>query len=92
MLLWSAAFVLLGVFFSKYDLIIAGQSIGPTFYGQFIPYFPSAYEFLIVFGGIAMGLLVFTLGELVLPLESQGEPSRLFLFKKSASPKHEIAT
>ena len=88
-LIWSSAFILIGVFFSKYDLIIAGQSIGPTFYGQFIPYFPSAWEFLIIFGGLAAGLLVFTLGELVLPLDPREEPSRLFLFKKSASTKQQ---
>jgi Ni/Fe-hydrogenase subunit HybB-like protein len=72
---WASALVAAGVFFSKYDLIIGGQSIGPTFLNQFIPYLPSVPEILTVAGGLAVGLLCYTVGELLLPLEPDARPS-----------------
>lgn len=80
-LLGASALVMIGVFFSKYDLIIGGQSIGPTFTEGFIPYAPSIYEILTVIGGIAFCLLLYTFGELLLPLDPAKKPS-WFIFSK----------
>ncbi|UCG54958.1 MAG: hypothetical protein JSV32_01700, partial [Dehalococcoidia bacterium] len=77
----------LGVFFSKYNLIIAGQSLGPTFTEGFISYFPSVYEILTVIGGFAVCLLVYTLGELLLPLEPKDEPNWFIFAKKKPAIK-----
>jgi Ni/Fe-hydrogenase subunit HybB-like protein len=90
-LLVSAAMITLGIFFSKYDLIIAGQSIGPTFTTAFIPYFPSVYEILTVVGGLAVCLLAFTLGELWLPLEPDEKPAWFVFAKKAPSLKRGVA-
>ena len=79
----ASALITMGIFFSKYDLIIAGQSIGPTFYAAFIPYFPSIYEIFTVVGGVAVCLLIYTLGELLLPLEPNQKPSWFLFLKKS---------
>ncbi|UCE97817.1 MAG: polysulfide reductase NrfD [Dehalococcoidia bacterium] len=80
-LLGAAALITLGVFFSKYNLIIAGQSIGPTFTEGFISYFPSVYEILTMIGGFAVCLLMYTLGELLLPLEPK-DVANWFIFAK----------
>ena len=81
-LLGAATLVTIGVFFSKYNLIIGGQSLGPTFTEDFISYFPSIYEILTVIGGAAVCLLVYTIGELVLPLEPKDRPSWFIFAKK----------
>ncbi len=78
-LLSASALVVIGVYFSKYDLLIAGQSIGPTW--SFIPYFPEVGEILLVAGGVAVCLLLYTLGELLLPLEPEEKPV-WFVFTK----------
>ncbi|MFC1865808.1 NrfD/PsrC family molybdoenzyme membrane anchor subunit [Chloroflexota bacterium] len=80
-LLGASALMTIGVFFSKYDLILGGQSIGPTFTEGFISYVPSAFEILTVVGGLAVCLLFYTIGELLLPLEPKERPA-WFIFNK----------
>lgn len=80
-ILGAAILIIVGVFFSKYNLIIAGQSIGPTFREEFISYLPTIEEVLLVVGGAAVCLLVYTLGEMLLPLEPNEKP-RWFIFGK----------
>lgn len=75
-LLIAAALIVVGLFAAKYDLIIGGQSIGGLFSRVFIPYLPSAAEIFVLVGGVAVLLLLYTLGELLLPLESE---EKLFL-------------
>jgi len=82
-LMGAALLIAVGVYFSKYDLIIAGQSIGPTFTEAFIPYFPDVWEFLLLVGGVAVCLLFYTLGERLLPLELEEKPA-WFVFMKRA--------
>lgn len=89
-LLGASALITIGVFFSKYDLIIGGQSIGPTFTEGFIPYAPSVYEILTVIGGMAVCLLFYTIGELLLPLESNEKPSWFIFTKRESSVKQDI--
>jgi len=84
-LLIASILVVIGVFFSKYNLIIAGQSIGPTFAEDFIPYFASGAEILLLVGGIAVCLLFYSLGELLLPLDPEKEP-RWLIFLGEGSP------
>lgn len=81
-LLGAAVLIIIGVFFSKYNLVIVGQSIGPVFTEDFIPYFPSAADILLVVGGIAVCLLVYTFGEVLLPLEPEEKPT-WFIFGKT---------
>ena len=91
-LVTAAAFIVIGVFFSKYDLIIAGQSIGPTFTEAYTSYFPSIYEILTVVGGIALALLVYTLGDRWLPLDMKHKPGWFIFAKKDQSLKQGATT
>ncbi len=86
-LLAASAMVVIGVYFSKYDLVIAGQSIGPLFTTNFIPYIPSMDDILLLIGGIAACLLVYTLGDLLLPLEEGEKPDWFIFTKKGLSLK-----
>lgn len=88
-LLGASALVIIGVFFSKYDLVIGGQSIGPVFAEGFIPYSPSAAEILLVVGGIAVCLLFYTLGELLLPLGPKEKPAWFIFAKRGQSLKQD---
>lgn len=88
-LLGASALITLGIFFSKYNLIISGQSIGPTFTESFIPYTPSIYEILTVVGGLAICLLFYTIGELLLPLDPK-EKASWFIFSKRKSSVKQI--
>jgi len=74
-LMWASLLIAVGVYFSKYDLVIAGQSIGPLFAAGFIPYFPPVADILLLLGGVALCLLLYTLGERLLPLEPEEEPA-----------------
>lgn len=89
-LLGASALITIGVFFSKYDLIIGGQSIGPTFTEGFISYAPSIYEILAVIGGLAVCLLFYTIGELLLPLEPKEKPSWFIFAKRKSSAKQDV--
>ena len=86
-LLGASALVVIGVYFSKYDLLIGGQSIGPLFTENFIRYFPGGADILLFVGGIAACLLCYTLGELLLPLEPEETPAWFVFVKRGASLK-----
>ncbi len=63
----ASLMALIGGFFQRYDLVVAGQSV-PVFYGwdnlpSFMPYTPSPAEFFVVFGSICLTLGGFLLGE-----------------------------
>ena len=102
-LLGAAALITIGVFFSKYNLIIGGQSIAPTFIsGQsigptfitegFTLYAPSIYEILTVIGGVAVCLLFYTFGELLLPLEPKEKPTWFIFAKRELSKKQDVVS
>jgi len=86
-LLGASALVAIGVYFSKYDLVIGGQSIGPLFTKDVIPYIPGGDEILLFIGGVAVCLLCYTLGQLLLPLEPEEKPAWFLFGKKGASLK-----
>lgn len=90
-LIGAAALIIVGIFISKYDLIIAGQSIGPTFTEDFIHYFPSIYEILTVLGGVAFCLLVYTFGEWLLPLEPDEKPAWFIFTKRKPAIERDVA-
>ncbi len=73
-LLAAAVLVVLGVYFSKYDLVVAGQGAGALPLLEHIPYHPEFGELLLLFGGTAIALTLYTLGELLLPLDPDEEP------------------
>jgi len=80
-LMFSAAILIaIGVYFSKYDYLISGQSIDP-FTKEFIRYTPELGDFLLFVGGACVCLLAYTLAKLLLPLEPEEEPG-WFIFKK----------
>lgn len=80
-LMFSAAVcIAIGVYFSKYDFLISGQSLDP-FTKEFIPYVPELGDFLLFVGGACVCLLCYTLAKLLLPLEPEEEPG-WFIFKK----------
>lgn len=86
-LLGASVLLVIGVYFSKYDLLIGGQSIGPVLTTEFIPYLPHAADILLLVGGIAVSLFLYTLGELLLPLESEEKPAWFVVVKRGASLK-----
>lgn len=87
-ILGASGLLVIGVYFSKYNLLIGGQSIGPLFTTDFIPYVPHFADFLLLVGGIALSLFCYTLGELLLPLEP-GEKPAWFIFTKRRAPLKE---
>lgn len=63
----ASLMTLVGGFFQRYDLVVAGQQV-PQYYGwnnlpDYLGYMPSAGEFLVVMGGIGVCLTLFLLGE-----------------------------
>ena len=79
--------VVIGVYFSKYNLLIGGQSIGPLFTENLIPYVPGVADILLFVGGIAACLLVYTLGEMLLPIELGEKPAWFIFVKRKTSLK-----
>ncbi len=73
-LLTAAAMVILGVYFSKYDLVVAGQGAGALPLLELIPYRPEFGEILLLFGGTAIALFLYTVAEILLPLDPEEEP------------------
>lgn len=64
-----------GIFFMRYDLVIAGQLVSmregtADLIGGLLKYTPSATEIAIVVGAISACLLLYTLAERYLPLDS----------------------
>lgn len=65
----------IGIFFMRYDLVIAGQLVSmregtADLIGGLLQYTPSATEIAIVVGSISTCLLLYTLAEKFLPLDS----------------------
>ena len=89
-LLSVSPLVVIGVYFSKYNLLIGGQSIGPLFTEGFISYVPGVADILLFVGGIAACLLVYTLGERLLPVELEEKPA-WFIFVRKRTPLKEGA-
>lgn len=63
----ASLMVLVGGFFQRYDLVVAGQQV-PVFYGwdnlpSYLGYVPSAGELMVVLGGIGLTLTGFLVGE-----------------------------
>jgi len=63
----SALMVLVGAYFQRYDLVVAGQYV-PVYYGwdnlpAYFSYLPSAAEFLVALGGFGLVGAGFLLGE-----------------------------
>ncbi len=73
-LIAAAAMLIMGVFVSKYDLVVGGQSVAVMPLAGTIPYWPEFGEILFVFTGAGLFLMLFTLGEILLPLDPEEEP------------------
>lgn len=63
----AALMALVGGFFQRYDLVVAGQQV-PVYYGwsnlpDYLGYVPSAAELLVVMGGIGVCTTLFLFGE-----------------------------
>ncbi|UKL14552.1 NrfD/PsrC family molybdoenzyme membrane anchor subunit [Dissulfurimicrobium hydrothermale] len=63
----ASLMVLIGGFFQRYDLVVAGQQV-PLFYGwdnlpSYVGYAPSAGELMVVMGGIGLTMTGFFIGE-----------------------------
>jgi molybdopterin-containing oxidoreductase family membrane subunit len=75
--LLASALVLAGTLAMHMEILLAGQSrpIGPKAeqFPAYVSYFPSLYEWLVFFLAVAVALLLYTLGERYLKLESAPE-------------------
>lgn len=73
----ASGLVLLGTLAMHMEILLAGQSrpIGPKAeqYPEFISYFPSIYEWLVMLLAVAVALLLYTLGERYLKLDAANE-------------------
>jgi Ni/Fe-hydrogenase subunit HybB-like protein len=69
MMFVGAASMIVGIFIMRYDLVMVGQivpvfqELGVNEYKHLLQYTPSLYEMLIAFGGVAMTMFLFLLGE-----------------------------
>ena len=75
----AALMVLVGQFFSRYNLVVSGQIV-PNDYGfvgvpQYLTYMPSAAEYLIVIAGIGVVAFGFIIGERFLDGSFNGKTS-----------------
>lgn len=70
----ASALALLGTLAMHMEILLAGQSrpIGPKAeqYPEYISYFPSSYEWLVMLLSLAVALLLYTLGERYLKLDA----------------------
>jgi molybdopterin-containing oxidoreductase family membrane subunit len=73
----ASGLVLLGALAIHMEILLAGQSrpIGPKAeqFPQFVHYFPSIYEWLVLLLAITVAMLLYTLGERYLKLEAASE-------------------
>jgi molybdopterin-containing oxidoreductase family membrane subunit len=73
----ASGLVLVGTLAMHMEILLAGQSrpIGPKAeqYPEYITYFPSLYEWLVMLLAVAVALLLYTLGERFLKLEAVPE-------------------
>lgn len=69
MMFVGAVSMIIGIFVMRYDLVMVGQivpvfhELGVNEYKHLLQYTPSLYEMLIAFGGVAMTMFLFLLGE-----------------------------
>ena len=75
----AALMILVGQFFSRYNLVVSGQIV-PNDYGfvgvpQYLSYMPSAAEYLLVIAGIGVVGFGFVLGERYLDSTFNGKTS-----------------
>lgn len=75
----AALMVLVGQFFSRYNLVVSGQIV-PSEYGfvgvpQYLSYLPSTAEYLVVIAGLGVVILGFILGERYLDTAFNEGPS-----------------
>lgn len=65
----ASALMVAGIFFMRYDLVVAGQivpayhELGVNEYKHLLPYMPSFHEIMIVIGGMGIVASAFLLGE-----------------------------
>ena len=64
----ASLLVLAGLFVSRFDLVVGGQ-IAPVWGGPYASYSPSGIEWIFVLTSMALCLLIYSLGERLLPLE-----------------------
>ncbi len=83
-LVTAATLLLFGVVVSKYDVIVGGQSATLQPMGVEISYLPELAEIIFFFGGTALALMLYTVAELLLPLDHDAKPQWLWFFKKPA--------
>ena len=73
----ASGLVLMGTLAMHMEILLAGQSrpIGPKAeqYPEYVSYFPSSYEWLVMLLAVAVALLLYTLGERFLELEAVPE-------------------
>jgi molybdopterin-containing oxidoreductase family membrane subunit len=69
MMFMGGVSMIIGIFVMRYDLVMVGQivpvfnELGVNEYKHLLQYTPSLYEMLIAFGGVAMTMFLFLLGE-----------------------------
>lgn len=74
--MWAGVLSTLGIYFMRYDLVIAGQLVSMRegagdLVNGLLQYTPSLVEVAIVVGAISTCLFLYTLAEKILPLESE---------------------
>jgi molybdopterin-containing oxidoreductase family membrane subunit len=65
---FASLLVLIGLFVSRFDLVVAGQIV-PVWGGPHASYAPTLIEWIIVASCLALCLLIYSIGERLLPLE-----------------------
>jgi molybdopterin-containing oxidoreductase family membrane subunit len=71
----ASLMVLFGLFFSRYDLVVAGQ-IAPVWGGSYASYSPTCIEWIVVASSMALCLLIYSICEKLLPLEQSAAPEQ----------------
>jgi len=71
LMVWASVFMVIGIFFMRYDLVILGQvvpvlhEVGVNEYPGLLSYQPSVHEIMVTIGAFGMTGLAFLLGERV---------------------------
>lgn len=68
--LFASLLVLIGLFVSRFDLVIAGQIV-PVWGGPIASYTATLIEWTVVASSMALCFLIYSLGEKLLPLEAE---------------------
>lgn len=91
-LIGASALAIVGVFYTLYSLLIAGQSIGSILSDSSVFYFPDVWEMLLVSGALSLGLLLYLFGEILLPLEPEEKPTWFIFLKRRLGTSEEKVT